>query len=168
MLTKAVALDFADHGIRANAVCPAFVDTPLNVPHYTRLGGRQALEDALPDWQPIGGPIEPVEIGQSVAFQPGAGSALTERNVNRTTELGIPQLSGDPRISERKIAATQRQELRRSHSAENKRRGIWVRNSAGDDIDGASSIPDLPRNKASRAGGPSGGVRDLEEASVVG
>ena len=68
MLTKAVALDFAHERIRANAVCPAFVDTPLNVPHYTKLGGRQALEDALPDWQPIGRPIEPVEIGQSVAF----------------------------------------------------------------------------------------------------
>lgn len=68
MLTKAVALDFAHLGIRANAVCPAFVDTPLNAPHYTKLGGRQALEDALPEWQPIGRPIEPVEIGQSVAF----------------------------------------------------------------------------------------------------
>ena len=68
MLTKAVALDFAGQGIRANAVCPAFVDTPLNVPHYTRLGGRQALEDALPEWQPLGRPIEPLEIGQSVAF----------------------------------------------------------------------------------------------------
>jgi hypothetical protein len=68
LLTKAVALDYAAQGIRANAVCPAFVDTPLNVPHYNKLGGRQALEDALPDWQPIGRPIEPVEIGQSVAF----------------------------------------------------------------------------------------------------
>jgi meso-butanediol dehydrogenase/(S,S)-butanediol dehydrogenase/diacetyl reductase len=68
MLTKAIALDFAHQGVRANTICPAFVDTPLNVPHYTKLGGRQALEDALPDWQPIGRPIEPVEIGQSVAF----------------------------------------------------------------------------------------------------
>jgi meso-butanediol dehydrogenase/(S,S)-butanediol dehydrogenase/diacetyl reductase len=68
MLTKAVALDFAHQGVRANAICPAFVDTELNVPHYTRLGGRQALEDGLPDWQPIGRPIEAVEIAQSVAF----------------------------------------------------------------------------------------------------
>lgn len=68
MLTRAVALDFAHLGIRANIICPAFVNTKLNVPHYTKLGGRQALEDGLPDWQPIGRPIEPVEIGQSVAF----------------------------------------------------------------------------------------------------
>jgi meso-butanediol dehydrogenase / (S,S)-butanediol dehydrogenase / diacetyl reductase len=68
MLTKAVALDFAGRGIRANTLCPAFVDTPLNVPHYTKLGGREALDADLPDWQPIGRPIEPIEIAQSVAF----------------------------------------------------------------------------------------------------
>ena len=33
-LTKAIALDFGAQGIRANTVCPGFVDTPLNVPHY--------------------------------------------------------------------------------------------------------------------------------------
>jgi len=68
MLTKAVALDFAGQGVRANTICPAFVDTKLNVPHYTRLGGREALEEGLADWQPIGRAIEAVEIGQSVAF----------------------------------------------------------------------------------------------------
>jgi NAD(P)-dependent dehydrogenase (short-subunit alcohol dehydrogenase family) len=68
MLTKAVALDFADRGIRANALCPGFVDTPLNVPHYEALGGRDALEAALPDFQPIGRAITPLEIAQPVAF----------------------------------------------------------------------------------------------------
>jgi meso-butanediol dehydrogenase / (S,S)-butanediol dehydrogenase / diacetyl reductase len=41
-LTKAIALDFGAQGIRANTVCPGFVDTPLNVPHYEALGGREA------------------------------------------------------------------------------------------------------------------------------
>lgn len=67
-LTQAVALDFGAQGIRANTLCPGFVDTPLNVPHYTKLGGRAALEAALPDFQPIGRPIEPREIGSAVTF----------------------------------------------------------------------------------------------------
>src|SRR5262245_3603943 len=67
-LTKAIALDFAAQRIRANTLCPGFVDTPLNVPHYEALGGRQALEAGLPDFQPIGRAIEPLEIAHSVAF----------------------------------------------------------------------------------------------------
>src|SRR6266567_5223166 len=49
-------------------VADGAADMPLNVPHYTKLGGRQALGGALTDWQPIGRAIEPAEIGQSVAF----------------------------------------------------------------------------------------------------
>jgi dihydroanticapsin dehydrogenase len=68
MLTKAIALDHAAQGIRANTLCPGFVDTPLNVPHYTKLGGREALEAGLPAFQPIGRAIEPREIAQPVTF----------------------------------------------------------------------------------------------------
>ncbi|MFI7067503.1 SDR family NAD(P)-dependent oxidoreductase [Kribbella sp. NPDC050124] len=68
MLTKAIALDHAAAGIRANTLCPGFVDTPLNVPHYTKLGGREALEEGLPAFQPIGRAIEPREIAQPVTF----------------------------------------------------------------------------------------------------
>jgi meso-butanediol dehydrogenase / (S,S)-butanediol dehydrogenase / diacetyl reductase len=68
MLTKAIALDHAHQGIRANVVCPGFVDTPLNVPHYEKLGGRIELERTLPDFQPIGRPIEPREIAGPIAF----------------------------------------------------------------------------------------------------
>ncbi|MGW0634954.1 SDR family NAD(P)-dependent oxidoreductase [Nocardia salmonicida] len=67
-LTKAIALDFGAQGIRANTLCPGFVDTPLNVPHYTALGGREALDAGLADFQPIGRAILPVEIAHSVAF----------------------------------------------------------------------------------------------------
>jgi meso-butanediol dehydrogenase/(S,S)-butanediol dehydrogenase/diacetyl reductase len=68
MLTRAIAYDHAAQGVRANTVCPAFVDTPLNVPHYTMLGGRDSLEQGLADFQPIGRAIEPIEIAYAVSF----------------------------------------------------------------------------------------------------
>lgn len=78
MLTKAIALDHATQGIRCNCVCPGFVDTPLNVPHYERLGGREALEEGLPSFQPIGRAILPDEIADPVVFLASdASSAIT-------------------------------------------------------------------------------------------
>lgn len=68
MLTKAVALDHGGDGIRANCVCPGFVDTPLNVPHYSRFGTKADLEAGLADFQPIGRAILPLEIAQAVSF----------------------------------------------------------------------------------------------------
>ncbi|MBE5477753.1 hypothetical protein E3G68_005086 [Mycobacteroides abscessus] len=68
MLTKAIALDHAHQGVRANVVCPGFVDTPINVPHYEKLGGRDELERSLADFQPIGRPIETREIAGPIAF----------------------------------------------------------------------------------------------------
>ncbi|MDT5289674.1 MAG: hypothetical protein QOF88_4563 [Mycobacterium sp.] len=78
MLTKAIALDHAHQGVRANVVCPGFVDTALNVPHYEMLGGRSELERSLADFQPIGRPIETREIAEPIAFLlSDASSAMT-------------------------------------------------------------------------------------------
>jgi meso-butanediol dehydrogenase/(S,S)-butanediol dehydrogenase/diacetyl reductase len=78
MLTKAIAFDHAAQGVRANLVCPGFVDTPLNVPHYEMLGGRDELERSLAEFQPIGRPIEPREIADPVIFLLSDGaSAMT-------------------------------------------------------------------------------------------
>ena len=75
MLTKAIALDHAHQGVRANVVCPGFVDTPLNVPHYEMLGGRDELERSLADFQPIGRAIETREIATPIAFLISDGSS---------------------------------------------------------------------------------------------
>ena len=68
MLTKSVALDYADQGIRCNCLCPGWVDTPINLPHAELLGGIDAVRATLPDWQPIGREGRPAEIAAVAAF----------------------------------------------------------------------------------------------------
>lgn len=53
MLTKSVALDYARHGVRVNAVCPAFVETDLNREWLAGLRERGEYE-ALVKTHPLG------------------------------------------------------------------------------------------------------------------
>ncbi len=68
MLTKGVALDYARQGIRANVVCPGWVDTPINYAHAELLGGLQHVYVTIGSFQPIGRPGEPREIANVVLF----------------------------------------------------------------------------------------------------
>jgi len=68
MLTKAIALDHASQGIRCNCICPGFVDTPINIPHYNRLGGIDKVRESLPEWIPMERGGEPSEIAAIAVF----------------------------------------------------------------------------------------------------
>jgi NAD(P)-dependent dehydrogenase (short-subunit alcohol dehydrogenase family) len=68
MLTKGVALDYAKQGIRCNAICPGWVDTPINYPHAEMLGGLQHVYDTIDSFQPIGRPGRPEEIANVALF----------------------------------------------------------------------------------------------------
>jgi dihydroanticapsin dehydrogenase len=68
MLTKGVALDYAKQGIRCNAICPGWVDTPINHAHAAMLGGLEKVYDEIGSFQPIGRPGEPREIANVVLF----------------------------------------------------------------------------------------------------
>jgi dihydroanticapsin dehydrogenase len=68
MLTKGVALDYAKKGIRCNAICPGWVDTPINYAHAEMLGGLDKVYATIDSFQPIGRPGEPREIAHLALF----------------------------------------------------------------------------------------------------
>jgi dihydroanticapsin dehydrogenase len=68
MLTRGVALDYAKRGIRCNAICPGWVDTPINYAHAEMLGGLQKVYDSIDAFQPIGRPGQPREIAHLALF----------------------------------------------------------------------------------------------------
>jgi NAD(P)-dependent dehydrogenase (short-subunit alcohol dehydrogenase family) len=76
MLSKAVAIDFADKGIRCNCLCPGWVDTPINHPHAERMGGLDAVLETLPEWQPIGRQGYPEEIAAAAVYLASDESAF--------------------------------------------------------------------------------------------
>jgi meso-butanediol dehydrogenase / (S,S)-butanediol dehydrogenase / diacetyl reductase len=63
-LTKAAALDLISHGIRVNAICPGFVDTPMLAGAITTPEERAAM-GAL---APIGRIASAEEVAQTVLF----------------------------------------------------------------------------------------------------
>lgn len=62
LLTQTLAIDYAAKGIRVNAICPGYIDTPLLA--YVSEEGKKALE-AL---HPIGRLGRPEEVANVVSF----------------------------------------------------------------------------------------------------
>jgi len=67
-MTRQIALDVARYGIRVNALCPGWVDTPFNDPYTVQLGGRKALEHAIANIVPMGRFATAEEIAEVILF----------------------------------------------------------------------------------------------------
>lgn len=67
-MTRQIALDVARYGIRVNALCPGWVDTPFNDPYTKQLGGRKALEHAIANVVPMGRFATADEIAEVILF----------------------------------------------------------------------------------------------------
>ena len=83
-LVKTLALEGAEHGITATAICPGFVRTPLvegQLADQARAHGvseREVLEDVILAPHAIKRLIEPDEVARAVEFLLGpAGAAFT-------------------------------------------------------------------------------------------
>jgi NAD(P)-dependent dehydrogenase (short-subunit alcohol dehydrogenase family) len=67
-LARQVARDFAADGVRVNALCPGWVDTPFNEPAWRAYGGREKFLEAVPDLVPLRRISTPDEIARLAAF----------------------------------------------------------------------------------------------------
>ncbi len=67
-LTRAMALDYAQQGIRVNAICPGAIVTPMVTGIIDSMEDSKAAEDMLTSFHPIGRLGNPDEIAQAVLF----------------------------------------------------------------------------------------------------
>jgi NAD(P)-dependent dehydrogenase (short-subunit alcohol dehydrogenase family) len=71
MLTKNGALEWADQGIRVNAVLPGLVETPLTRPHFQDPARLEAFKARIP----MGRPAQPDEIAGPALFLASAAAS---------------------------------------------------------------------------------------------
>lgn len=76
-LTKAVAADFVDRGVRCNAICPGTVETPSLQQRLRVTGDYEAARKAFVGRQPMGRLGRPEEIAALALYLAGDESAFT-------------------------------------------------------------------------------------------
>lgn len=67
-MTRQMAGDYAKFGIRVNALCPGWVDTPFNEPFIRQVGGREAIEAYIKARVPMGRWAAVGEIAEPILF----------------------------------------------------------------------------------------------------
>jgi NAD(P)-dependent dehydrogenase (short-subunit alcohol dehydrogenase family) len=67
-LARNLARDAAPAGIRVNALCPGYVDTPFNTPIWENFGGREAFVDQIGQTIPLGRMATPDEVAEQAVF----------------------------------------------------------------------------------------------------
>jgi NAD(P)-dependent dehydrogenase (short-subunit alcohol dehydrogenase family) len=68
MLTRCLAKDGAPDGIRVNAVCPGYIDTPIMEKVFAEQDDPEAARQAVIDLQPMGRMGSGVDIANGVLF----------------------------------------------------------------------------------------------------
>jgi NAD(P)-dependent dehydrogenase (short-subunit alcohol dehydrogenase family) len=75
-MTRQMAVDYARHNVRCNALCPGFVDTAFNDGFERQMGGRRALEEYVSQSIPMRRWGTPEEIAHSIVFLASDQSAF--------------------------------------------------------------------------------------------
>ncbi len=75
-LARNLARDAAPDGIRVNALCPGFVDTPFNEPIWENYGGRDRFVSQIGETIPLGRMATPDDVAAQVVFLLSDGASL--------------------------------------------------------------------------------------------
>ena len=67
-LARQVARDYSSEGIRVNALCPGWIDTPFNTPAWENFGGRERFLTEVPRLVPLGRIGTAEEAGKLACF----------------------------------------------------------------------------------------------------
>jgi len=67
-LARQVARDYGSAGIRVNALCPGWIDTPFNTPAWENFGGRERFLEEVPRLVPLGRIGSAEEAGRLACF----------------------------------------------------------------------------------------------------
>jgi NAD(P)-dependent dehydrogenase (short-subunit alcohol dehydrogenase family) len=67
-LSKGMAIDLAEHGVRVNAVCPGVIDTPQPRQFVSTLADPEAAFAAFGPMHPIGRVGRPDEVADAICF----------------------------------------------------------------------------------------------------
>jgi NAD(P)-dependent dehydrogenase (short-subunit alcohol dehydrogenase family) len=67
-LARQVARDYSGEGIRVNALCPGWIDTPFNTPSWENFGGRERFLEEVPRLVPLGRIGSPEEAAKLACF----------------------------------------------------------------------------------------------------
>lgn len=67
-LTRTMAIDFARDGIRVNAVCPGWIETPLTRRIFAESGDFEGMRRQVAERQLLGRLGTPEDVGHAVAY----------------------------------------------------------------------------------------------------
>jgi NAD(P)-dependent dehydrogenase (short-subunit alcohol dehydrogenase family) len=95
-LTRSIAMDFARENIRANAVCPGTVDTPMLKWAASLDPNPQSVYDACNQMHPLGRIAQPREIAEVVAFLAHESSSFVTGAVWTVDGGLLTQIGGVP------------------------------------------------------------------------
>lgn len=98
-LTRSIAMDFAADGIRANAVCPGTVDTPMLKWAASLDPDPQSVYDACNAMHPLGRIAQPKEIAEVVVFLAHEAASFVTGAVWTVDGGLLTQIGGVPQTS---------------------------------------------------------------------